>query len=87
MVTGVTVMVAVTGALLLLTAVKEGTLPVLDSDKPIDVLELSQCTTLPGLLIKLYTGNTAPSNTEVSALTVTDGTAFTSSVNVVLFAH
>lgn len=70
---------AVTGASVILVAVKGGTVPEPAGANPIVAFEFTQLMPVTGMLMgKLYGGNTAPSYTVVSFLILTtDGMGFT----------
>lgn len=80
---GVTVMVAVMGDVVLLTAVNGGTLPIPPIESPIAGLEFVQLYVAPaGVLIKAPSGIADPAQYVRSAGTVTTGRGFTVMKNV-----
>lgn len=76
--TGVTVTVAVTGAVVLLTALKAPILPVPDAARPIEVLLLVQLYTVPGTGPAIVTAAVLVLlHTDWLAIAFTDGVGFT----------
>ena len=80
---GVTVIVAVTGAPVLLIAVKDGTVPLPDAARPIDVLLLDQLYTVPGTGPLIVTAAVdVPLHTVWFAIAFTLGVGFTVTVKL-----
>jgi len=75
---GVTVIVAVIGAVPALVAVNEGTFPFPPAPNPIDVLLFVHVNVVPGVeLVKFVAGTMAPLQTSISAGTITFGAGLT----------